>query len=87
MYRFLLIVAIALAFVSQFYVVALLLFVVSLVKYTGFELVVLAFIIDGYYGAFDSVPLASIIVFLVWSAGVLLRERLMLYTRDYETLS
>lgn len=87
MYRFLLIVAMALAFVSQFYAVAFLLFAVSLVKYTGFELVVLAFVIDGHYGAFDSIPLVSITVFTVWSMGVLLRQRLMLYTPEYETLS
>lgn len=87
MARLLLVLVIALAFVSHFYVVAGILFMFSLLRYTGFELVVLAFILDGYYGAFDSLPLISFAVFAAWSIGIILRQRLLLYTRDYETLS
>lgn len=87
MTRLLLVVAIALAFVSHLYVVAGILFGFSLVRYTGFELVVLAFVLDGYYGAFDSLPLISCAAFVAWSIGVVLRQRLLLYTHEYETLS
>ncbi len=87
MLRALLFLAIAMSFISQFYVVALLCFLASLFYFTGFELVILAVLLDGYFNAFATIPLLSLGVFSIWSAVFLLREQLLLYTRAHETLS
>lgn len=87
MVRALLFVIIAVSFIGQFYVVAALCFLGSLLYFTGFELVVLAIILDGYFNAFATFPLLTVGVFVAWSVGMLLRERLLLYTRTHETLS
>ncbi len=87
MVRFLLILGIAFSFLSQWYLLALLLCGVSLLRYSGFELVVLALVLDGYYNAFMSWPLLTIATFLAWSVMIILRQRLLLYTQTDETFS
>jgi len=74
MLRFLLVVGIAFCFVSQWYIPALILFGISLFRYSGFELVVLAVLLDGYYNAFASWPLLTIVSFLAWSMLIILRQ-------------
>ena len=87
MIRFLLVIGVALSFISQWYLLTLLLFSISLFKYSGFELVVLAMLLDGYYNAFASWPLLTIVSFLAWSLLIILRQRLLLYTQMDETFS
>lgn len=87
MFRSFLIIGIALCFISQWYLLAVLLFGISLFRYSGFELVVLAMLLDGYYNAFASWPLLTIATFLAWSLLIVLRQRLLLYTQSDETFS
>ena len=56
--------------------------VAYLVCYSGFELIVLAALFDGYHGGFMSVPYVTL-----WTTGLVvaaewLRPRLVLYTRE-----
>jgi len=48
----------------------------------GFEIVVLAFLIDAYYGMFAALPWWTILVFLMWSLSLFVKERTLLYTRQ-----
>jgi hypothetical protein len=74
-------------FLNQWYILAGLAFFGYLFRYAGYEIVALALLIDGYYGAFLEIPLLSLTVFCIWFATILLRERLLLYTQQNETLS
>lgn len=87
MQRTLLIICVVGCYVCQFYLLAALLCLYTLYRFTGFEVVVAAALLDAYYGAFSNVPVLTIGVFVAWSIALVLRERLMVYTREYETLS
>lgn len=49
--------------------------------HNSFELVVVAMLYDGYYGAFNAVPWATVTVFVLWSGSLYLKERLLVYTK------
>jgi len=67
--------------------VAGIIFIGYLFFYTGYELVVVAFLLDGYYGAFISgVPYLTLGAFSAWSGVLLLRQRLLLYTQKDEII-
>ncbi len=66
---------------------AILIFGWYLFRYTGYELVLVAVLLDGYYGAFSHIPVLTISTFLAWSAVLVLRTRLLLYTQDNEIIS
>ncbi len=85
--RFLLLVLCLFLFVNGWYIPAGFVFAGYLFFYTGYELVVAAMLLDGYYGAFSDIPLLTIGVFVAWSGMLLLRERLLLYTQGDEILS
>ncbi len=65
---------------------SVLLFAWYICVYTGYELVVLALLIDGYYGAFFHVPWLTIVVFGLFIMVTLTKERLLLYTHKDEIL-
>ncbi len=50
--------------------------------HNGYEIVLLAILVDAYYGAFSFVPWATIATFFVWSISLYLKERLLLYTEN-----
>ncbi len=87
MQRLLLIIGVIGCYVGQFYLLAALLCLYTLYRYTGFEVVIAAALLDAYYGAFTGFPVLTIGAFVGWSVALVLRERLMLYTHEYETLS
>jgi hypothetical protein len=76
-----------LSFILQWYVIAGLLFAWHLVRYTRYELVLAAALLDGYYGSFYTFPRLTIFTFLAWTIMLLLRTRLVLYTREHEMAS
>lgn len=73
--------------VAQLFVVAIPLALYYLLRYDGYELIVLAILLDGYYFSFYEVPLLSIgtltTVFLI----NFIKPRLLMYTKDDETFS
>jgi hypothetical protein len=56
-------------------------------RFTGYELIVMAVLVDGYFGAFYTLPIISIstitLVFLV----DLLKPSLLMYTKTDEMVS
>lgn len=68
-------------------VVAGIIFVGYLFFYTGYELVVVALLLDGYYGAFSGIPYLTLSAFGAWSGVLLLRQQLLLYTQKDEIVS
>lgn len=75
------------AIFNQFLWLSGLLFVWYLFKYAGFELVILAILLDGYYGAFYHFPRLTIIVFSLFFFTTITKERLLLYTQRDEIIS
>ncbi len=76
-----------LAVISEWYVVAAIIFLWYLFRYTGYELVLLALILDSYYGFSNHLPIISLFSFIAWSFGLMLRPRLLLYTHNIEIVS
>ena len=62
-------------------------FLYYLFRYTGPELVVLALLVDGYVGAFYSVPWISLGVASAWFLTTIIKQRLLLYTDTHEVVS
>ncbi len=56
-------------------------------RYTGYELIVLAILVDGYFGAFDSLPLISFITIILVFLIDLLKPSLLMYTKNDEMVS
>lgn len=75
------------AFISEWYIVAAIIFFWYLFRYTGYELVVLALILDAYYGFTNHPPVITLVVFTAWTIALMLRPRLLLYTHDNEIVS
>jgi len=80
MLRFCLLILLAFTFISQLYFIFAGLFVFYLVRYESLELVVLAILLDAYYGAFYSLPLLSLVTLLVWISSLFIKQRLLMYT-------
>jgi hypothetical protein len=76
-----------LTFFLGWHFVAVTLWLWYLVRYGGFEIVILGFIIDGYLYAFSGVPVFTLVSFCAWSVGVFLRKLLLVYTHTDEILS
>ncbi len=87
MLRIILFSLLGLSIFNQFYLVAMFLFLWYLLVYTGYELVILAILLDGYYGAFYAVPVLTLVTFLVWIATLTTKRMLLLYTDKNEFIS
>jgi hypothetical protein len=73
--------------INQFYLVAVGLFIWYLFKYSGYELVILGMLLDGYYGAFYAIPFLTLGTFLTWILVGAAKQRLLLYTEKNEVIS
>lgn len=82
--RFILLTLFLLSFISGWFWLALGFFCWYLFRYTGFELVLICLLLDGYYGALSVSPVLSLGSFMLWSAMLFLRTRLMLYNQGNE---
>jgi hypothetical protein len=76
-----------LAFFMGWYVVSVGMWVWYLIRYGGFEIVMLGFIIDGYFFASAYLPLFTITAFFAWTIMLFLRQRLLVYTHTDEIIS
>ena len=56
-------------------------------RFTGFELIVLAILIDGYFGAFYNIPMISILTIIMVFSIDLLKPTLLMYTSKDEMVS
>ncbi|MEZ4195616.1 MAG: hypothetical protein R3B53_04495 [Candidatus Paceibacterota bacterium] len=74
-------------FINHFFVLAGLSFLFYLVLYSGYEIVVAGILIDGYYGAFVTLPLFTIVSFVCWILANSIKRLLLLYTNTNETFS
>ena len=54
--------------------------------FTGYEIVILAMLIDGYYGAFYNFPTLTVMTFLLFTLVTYLKK-LLLYTGGDEVIS
>ena len=79
MFRISLLLLITLAFLMQYFLVAMIIALYYMFRYVGYELIVLAVLVDGYYGAFYSVPYLSIMSVLALLVANILKPYL-LYT-------
>ncbi len=87
MTRFILLLLILLATINQAPILAGGLFIFYLAFYTGYELVIVALLIDGYYGAFYSFPWLTVVVFWLFIIVTVTKEKLLLYTQTDEIFS
>lgn len=87
MFRIVLLLALVLFWFMQFYVGALVVFVYYLFRYTGFELVIIAALLDGYMGAFSSLPIIFLTTTVLWIVVDVIKTRLLLYTEQNEVIS
>ncbi len=71
---------------TQSYYLAGALYIGYLFWYTGYEIVALAILIDGYYGVFSSFPAFTVITFFLWTLLTYLKK-LLLYTGGNEVIS
>lgn len=80
MFRFFIFVLITILMLTPFFWLAIPLAVIYTFYFTGYELMILAIMLDGYFGAFYTLPLISIFtIFLVYLMS-LLKPLLLMYT-------
>lgn len=75
------------SYVSGWYIVAGVIFVWYLFRYSGYELVIIAFILDAFYGYLTHLPIITLSVFMAWTMILMLRPKLLLYTHDNENVT
>ena len=75
-----------LSILTQSYYIAALLFISYMLWFTGYEIVILAMLIDGYYGAFYNFPTLTVMTFLLFTLVTYLKK-LLLYTGGDEVIS
>jgi hypothetical protein len=87
MLRLLSLIIITTLIITPLYILAIPLGVWYMFRFTGYELIVMAVLVDGYFGAFYTLPIISIstitLVFLV----DLLKPSLLMYTKTDEMVS
>lgn len=86
MFRIITLLLLLIAILTQSYYLAGALYIGYLAWYSGYEIVVLAILIDGYYGSFYSFPVFTLVTFLVWTLVTYLKK-LLLYTGGDEVIS
>ncbi len=85
--RLIIILVIAWSLVAQIFFLAVPLCLYYLAKNDGYELILIAILVDGYYQAFYHTPFLSILaVFLVGLVN-LIKPQLLMYTGDNEAIS
>jgi len=87
MARILLFLLIAWGMLTQIFWFALVVTIWYVFRYSGYELIVLAILIDGYYGAFYSVPLLSIATLMFVFSINIIKPSLLMYTEKNEMVS
>ena len=87
LFRLLLCILIVWTTIAQLFIVAIPLCLFYIYRYTGYELVVLAIIIDGYYAAFYRFPGLSLLVALLVISADFIKPHLLMYTKDDAFLS
>lgn len=80
--RFILVIILTWLVIAELYILAIPLFLAYVFFYTGFELVLLAVLIDGYYFAFYDWPRVTLFTFAVVLAMAFIKPRLFMYTND-----
>lgn len=85
--RVLFLIFIVWCFIAQLYFIAGPLFLLYLFKYPGYELIASAILIDGYYQAFYSLPVLSMITVISVFLVNLIKPQLLMYTGDNEVVS
>ena len=87
MLRFLIILVIIFSMLNQIFWLAGLLGLYYLARYSTFELVLVAALLDGYYGAFHAVPILTLLTSISWFLAEIIKEGLLMYTEKNETFS
>lgn len=87
MLRLVLFLTIATLIITPLYWWVLPLSIFYMFKFTGYELIVLAIFVDGYFGAFDSFPVISFICIAMVFLMDLLKPSLLMYTKNDEMVS
>lgn len=80
--RFILAIILTWLVIAELYILAVPLFLAYIFFYTGYELVLLAVLIDGYYFAFNSWPRITLLTFGVVLTLSFIKPRLFMYTKD-----
>lgn len=80
--RFILVIILTWLVIAELYILAVPLFLAYVFFYTGYELVLLAVLIDGYYFAFYYWPRLTLLTFGVVLAVTFIKPRLFMYTND-----
>ncbi|MCB9810865.1 MAG: hypothetical protein H6779_00810 [Candidatus Nomurabacteria bacterium] len=73
--------------ITPLYIVGVVLSVWYMFKFGGYELVFVAVLLDGYFGAFYHLPLITICSLALVLFIDLLKPRLLMYTSDNEMVS
>ena len=87
MFRILLFFLILFSAINHFFILAGLLFLFYIVRYDGYEIVLLGVLVDGYYGAFYNVPVFTFLTLSVWVLANGIKKMLLMYTGQNETFS
>lgn len=72
--------------VSQLYIVALPLYLWYLLRYQGYELLILAILVDGYFQSFNTLPFLSLITILLFFFLDIIKPQLLMYTSKNEVV-
>jgi hypothetical protein len=73
--------------VAQVYIVALPLGFWYILRFKGYELIVIAILIDGYYQAFYTTPVLTLSTLFVVLLVDIIKPQLLVYTGDDEIVS
>ena len=86
MLRIVILFLLLIAILTQSYYLAGALYLGYLAWYSGYEIVILAILIDGYYGSFYTFPTFTIVTFMGWTLFTFVKK-LLLYTGGNEVIS
>ena len=87
MFRLLFFIAIATLIITPLYLAAVLLAIWYMFRFTGYELIILAILVDGYFGAFNELPVISLLTIILVFLIDLLKPSLLMYTKNDEMVS
>ncbi len=87
MTRFILSILFLATFLATAYIPALIFLAWLLIRYGGFEIVIIGFLLDGYFGAYTGIPLYTIVSIVLWSAAIVVRQLLRVYESEYASFS
>lgn len=87
MFRLLIIIIIVALVITPLYLAAIPLAIWYMFRFIGYELIVLAVLVDGYFGAFNSFPIISLLTIVSVFFVDLLKPSLLMYTKTDEMVS